>query len=147
MAASDELHKLTDKAKQAEQKAANARQQAKADLEKTVNSSRASMRADAAKLGKTAHASQEQVSTWWDEQRQAWNAHIDKMHQGMSEQNAKRKAEGKEFAAEQAEADAYFAIDFALSAIDTAEYSVLDAILARENADEATAKVGAGHTR
>lgn len=142
MAVSDELHKLTDKAKEAEQKAGTAKQQAKADLEKSVNSSRASMQAEAAKLQKTAHGSQEKASSWWVEQQQAWNAHIEKMRHGMNEQKAQRKAEGKEFAAEQAEADAYCAIDFAISAIDTAEYAVLDAILERKNADEAAALAG-----
>lgn len=142
MTVSDELHKLTDKAKEAEQKADSARKQAKEDLEKSVSTSRASMQAEAAKLQESAHGNQEKVSTWWDEQQQAWNAHLDKMRQGMKEQKVQRKAEGKEFAAEQAEADAYFAIDFAISAIDTAEYSVLDAILERKKADEAAALAG-----
>ena len=100
------------------------------------------MQAEAAKLQESAHGNQEKVSTWWDEQQQSWNAHLDKMRHGMKEQKAQRKAEGKEFSAEQAEADAYFAIDFAISAIDTAEYAVLDAILERKNADEAAALAG-----
>ena len=146
MAASDELHKLTDKAKEAEQKASDARHQAKAELEKTVNSSRASMEAQAAKLRESAKASQGNVSTWWDAQQQAWNAPIDKMHQSMAARKVQPEAKVAEMQAEDAEADAYFAIDFAYGAIEAAEYAVLDAILARETADEAAAAT-AGRTR
>jgi hypothetical protein len=39
--------------------------------------------------------------------------------------------------ADMAEADADLAIDYAYSAIEEAEYAVLDAILARREADEA----------
>jgi hypothetical protein len=145
MATSDMLHKLTDRAKQAEQKAADARQQAKADLEKTVNSSRASAQAEAAKLRESAKASQGKLSTRWDEQQQAWNAHIAKMHQSIDEKKERHEAKEAEKRAESAEADASFAIDYAYAAIEEAEYSVLDAILARANADEA-ASVSAGRT-
>ena len=95
MTVSDELHKLTNKAKEAEEKAGTARKQAKADLEKSVNSSRASMQAEAAKLQESAHGNQEKVSTWWDEQQQSWNAHLDKMRHGMKEQKVAAQSEGE----------------------------------------------------
>jgi hypothetical protein len=45
--------------------------------------------------------------------------------------------------AETAEADAEFAIDFAYSAVVDAEYAVLDAALARTEADDLAATTGA----
>jgi hypothetical protein len=44
--------------------------------------------------------------------------------------------------ADQAEADASFAVDYAYAAIDEAEYAVLDAALARKEADEMAAAPG-----
>jgi hypothetical protein len=144
MAASDTLHRLSDRAKQAEQKATAASQQGKADLEKTVERSRASAQAEATKLRERAQASHGQISTWWDEQQQAWNAHRDKMRQSIEEKKVQHEAKEAEKRAEQAEADASFAIDYA--AIGEAESAVVEAILARVNAHEA-ALVSPGSTR
>ncbi|HLJ66454.1 MAG TPA: YtxH domain-containing protein [Chloroflexota bacterium] len=146
MSATNELHKLTDKAQEAEQKAADARHQAKADLEKAVQNSRASIEAHTTKMRESASASGQKASTWWGEQQLAWNAHVAKMRQSMDERKVKHAARAAEQEAEQAEADASFAIDFAYGAIEAAELAVLYAILAREDADEAAA-VSAGSTR
>jgi hypothetical protein len=139
MAASDQLSQLTDRAKLAEQRIATAKQQAKADLEKSAESSRAAARARAVKLGESAKESQGKISSWWDEQQQAWNAHVDKMRQSWEERKERREAKADEKQAERAEADASFAIEFAYAAIEEAESAVLDAILTRVNADEAAA--------
>ena len=147
MTVSDELHKLTDRAKEAEQKAADARHEAKADLEKALDKSRASMEAQAARMRDSAKTSQAKASSWWGEQQIAWNAHVDKMHQSMNERMVRAEAKGAAREAELAEADASFAINFAYGAIEAAEVAVLYAILARENAAEAQALAGAGQTR
>lgn len=147
MTASNELHKLTDRAKEAEQKATDARHQAKADLEKAVDRSQAAMEAQAARMQESAKTSREKASSWWGEQQLAWNAHIDKMHRSMDERKTRDQAKGAELEAEQAEADADAAIDFAFGAIEAAEVAVLYAILAREDAEEAKAVAGAVQTR
>jgi hypothetical protein len=143
MDASDKLYKLAGRAKQAEQKATEAKRQAKADLEVAVAKSRTSAQAQATKLRETARASKGDLSSWWDEQQQAWNTHIERMRRTVDEKKAEHEAMKVERRAEHAEADASFAIDFAFAAIEEAEYAVLDAILARETADE-QAPVGAG---
>ena len=54
----------------------------------------------------------------------------------MAHQKAEFNADTAEDRAAWAEADAELAIDYAYSAIEGAEYAVLDAILARREADE-----------
>jgi len=54
----------------------------------------------------------------------------------------RHKADRTEFEAEDAESYAEFSIDLAYSAIEEAEYAVLEAVLAREDAAEAAQKVG-----
>lgn len=146
MATSDELHKLTDKAKEAEEKATTARHQAKADLEKAVSKSRTSMDAHTARMRESATESRTKASSWWGEQQAAWTASTAKMHQNMDERKMKNEAKVTEREADQADADASFAIEFAYGAIEAAEYAVLSAVLAREKADEAVAAT-AGQAR
>jgi hypothetical protein len=142
METSNRLHTLEERAEQAERKATTARRQAKADLEKTLASSRALAEAQAAKLRESAQASHGKLSSWWADQQRAWNTNVEKMRKTIDARKTQREAKDAEEHAEQAEADASFAIDYAYSAIGEAEYAVLDAILARQTADEAMASAG-----
>ena len=90
MPTSESLSNLSDRAKQAEQKVADASHQAKADLEKSVNDSRTSAQAQADKLRESASASGGKASSWWDEQQQTWNDHFAKVHQNVAEKKAER---------------------------------------------------------
>jgi hypothetical protein len=71
--------------------------------------------------------------------RRSWNEH-------MAEARARQDARKTRHAADRAESDAEdyaaFSIDLAYSAIGEAEYAVLDAVLAREDAVAAAQKVG-----
>ena len=58
------LSKLTNRAKEAEQRAADAAVQARTDLEKWVAESRATRRS-AARLKATAASSKDDISSWW----------------------------------------------------------------------------------
>jgi hypothetical protein len=149
MTLSENLYKLADRAKEAEQRAQQAQQQAaedvhkaKADLEKTVNDSRVSAEAQGTKLRDSAKASQNKISAWWDQEQETWNAHLGKVRRNIDERKAERDAKKAETRAENAEADAEFAIDYAYAAIGEAEYVVLDAILARAEAEDAAAGAG-----
>jgi vacuolar-type H+-ATPase subunit I/STV1 len=140
---SESLYRLAERAKLAEQKAEQAQKQAagdaraaRAELEKSVDDAGASAEAQARKLRENAKASQDKVSRWWEEQQEAWNEHLDKARQGIEQKKGKLDAKMAAKRAEDAEADADFAVDFAYGAIEEAEYSVLDAILARAEADD-----------
>ena len=71
MAASDDLARLSARAKQAEDRVAAAREKAAADLERDVSAARASSQAQAEKLRDTVDAGESRLSAWWaDVQRE-----------------------------------------------------------------------------
>src|SRR5262245_26477383 len=137
MTTSDDLSKLTSRAKQAEQRATDAARQAVDDLQKSVDSARASAEAEAAKLRDRAGESGQKVSSWWDDQQRSWNEHLAKVRKHVDEKKSEHDFIHLENMAELAEADAGIAIDYAYSAIEEAEYSVLNAILARAEVQKA----------
>ena len=137
MAASDDLKKLADRAKAAEDHAAVAKTQARAELQKTVADVRASAEAGATKFQTQTQAAGQQVSDSWNDVQRSWTAHINKARKDMDHGKAKFDASNAASEADWAEWNAQLTIDYAYSAIEEAEYAVLDAILARRDADEA----------
>ena len=137
MGASNDLRKLADRAKTAEDHAATAKTQARAELQKTVTDVRASAEAGAKKLQDQTRAAGQQVSDSWNDVQQSWTAHFAKARQDMDHRKAKFDASNAASEADWAEWNAQLTIDYAYSAIEEAEYAVLDAILARRDADEA----------
>ena len=137
MSVSENLRKLSERAKTAEDHAAAAKTQARADLEQTVNNVRASAEAEGKKVGQAQaqQASTEMSATWNDVQR-SWNAHLDKVKSDIHQRKAEIDASDAESRAEWAESDAVLAIDYAYAAIEEAEYATLDAILARREAED-----------
>ena len=136
MTLSDNLYRLADRAKEAEAKAAKAQEnaarnakQARADLEQSVNESRASAEAQAAKFRDDAKASKDKLSAWWDQQQEAWNAHLAKVREDMDQRKSEHDVKHANRRADRAEADAEFAVDYAYAALEEAEYAVLDAFL------------------
>src|SRR5262245_66343158 len=87
---SENLAKLTSRAREAEQRAADAARQARDDLEKTVDASRATAEAEAAKLRETAAASDAKVSSWWDDQQKAWKEHLAKVRKHVDEKKQEK---------------------------------------------------------
>jgi hypothetical protein len=136
MAASDDLRKLSDRAKTAEDHAAAARNQARAELAQSVTNVRDSAEAEAKKLQAKTQAAGQRARDDWSDVQNSWNAHLAKARKDMAHQKAEFNADNAEDRAAWAEADAELAIDYAYSAIEGAEYAVLDAILARRDADE-----------
>ena len=139
MTASDNLAKLSERAKQAEEKAAKAAGQARADLETTVNESRVSAQAQADKLRANVEASKDEVSAWWNDVQTSWGAHVEKVRASIDAKKEAHDVKQAERRADNAESDALIAIDYAYATLEEAEYAVLDAILARAEADEAAA--------
>jgi hypothetical protein len=141
MSASDDLKKLSERAKTAEDHAAAAKDQARADLERRVTSARDSANAGAKELQAKTDAAGQQVSDSWADVQRSWGAHVAKARKDVDKRKAEFGASNAEDRAEWAESDAEMAIDYAYSAIEEAEYAVLDAILARREAEEAAVAV------
>jgi len=139
----DELTKLAARAQEAENRATAARGKAKADLEQDRDSARASAQAQAEKLHRKAEESRGNISAWWADVQKSWDAHAAELRDRVETKKAEHDVHVAQRRAENAEADAAFAIDFAYGAVVEAEYAVLDAVLARTEADELTQGAGA----
>jgi len=137
MALSDDMRKLSERAKTAEDHAAAARTQAKADLEQSVDKVRASAESEGHKLQTEAKTTGAQMASSWDDVQQSWNAHLAKVRKDVDQRKASFDARTASDRANSADADAALAIHYAYAAIEEAEYAVLDAVLAHRQADEA----------
>jgi hypothetical protein len=136
MAPSDQLSKLSVRAKEVEDRVAAAQGKAKADLQAAVKEARDEAQSQADALRKSAEASKGKVSAWWQSVQRSWDEHLKAVRKNVAEKRAEHDANAARTAADQAEDDAAFAVDFAYAAIEEAEYAVLDASLARMQADE-----------
>ena len=139
MALSDQMTRLADRAKQAEEHTADTREKARADLEQDISTARASAEAGADRLRERADSTETKVSDWWTDTQRSWDSHVASVRQHIDERKAEHDRDRAESDAEIAEDDAQFAIDYAYAAIEEAEYAVLDAALARMQADELAA--------
>ena len=143
MTVSDDLSKLSVRAKEAEERVGAAKKMAKSDLEANRDFARARGEEQAEDLRAVAEKGQEQISDAWKEMQITWNHATAALREDVESRKAEhslRKAEGR---ADRAEEDARFAIDFAYSAIGEAEYAALDAALARMEANELSRQAGA----
>jgi hypothetical protein len=143
MAQPNDLSKLSARAKEAEDRVAAAREKAKADVETDRENARAVGEQQAEDLREHAEEGKGQISDRWADVQRAWNDAIAGARadiQGKKEEHDLHKAQRR---ADRAEEDARFAIDFAYSAIVESEYAVLDAAVARREADELSEQTGA----
>jgi hypothetical protein len=142
MALSDQLTKLAARAKEAEDRVAGAQNKARSDLEKDVKTARESAKAQADELSKAVENQKGKLSAWWASLQRSWTEHVAEIRRNIDERRASHDVEVAQREADGAEEDAVFAVNYAYAAIEEAEYAVLDARLARMNADE----LGAGST-
>jgi vacuolar-type H+-ATPase subunit I/STV1 len=136
MALSDQLTELSARAKQAEDHAAAARDKSKADVQADVETARASAQERAKKLRESAEANKNKLSVWWYDLQRTWDEHVAKIRDDIDTKHSEHDKDRAERRAEHRADDAMFAVDFAYTAIEEAEYAVLDAELARKEADE-----------
>jgi hypothetical protein len=136
MPLSDQLTKLAARAKEAEDRAAAAQDKAKADLEADVEVARGSAEAQHLALRESAAESKGKISEWWNDLEERWNKVVADIREKIDSRKGEIDLDKAEKNAENAEDDASFAIDYAYAAIEEAEYEVLDAALARKEADE-----------
>jgi hypothetical protein len=139
MALSDQLTKLAARAKDAEDRVAAAKTKARAQLEQAVQEARDEARADADELSKAVEADKESISAWWAGVQKSWNDHIAEIRRNVDQKKAEHDVKVANREADIAERDAAFAVDFALGAVEEAEYAALYATLARMDAEGMTA--------
>jgi hypothetical protein len=143
MAVSDQLSKLADRTRELEERAAAAQGKARADLEADVDRARTAAQTQAEGLRQSAEASQGKISAWWDDTQRSWNEHLAAVRQNVDDKRSAHDLKSAQRAADRADDDAAFAVDYAYAAIEEAEYAVLDATLAHMDADELANKTGA----
>ena len=136
MALSDDLTRLTTRAKEAETRVAKVREEGRADLEQDVASARKSAQEQADKLRQSAEKSKAGISGRLSDVQRSWNEHISRVREDLEDKRAKHDVHVAQRRADDAEAYASFAADHSYSAIVEAEYSALDAVLARMDADQ-----------
>ena len=139
MSVSENLRKLSERAKTAEDHAAAAKTQVRADLEKTVENVRASAEAEGKKVQAQAQQARTEMSATWDDVQRSWNAHLSKVKSDIQKRKTDIDASDAESRAEWAETDAMLAISYAFAAIEEAEYASLNAIRARREAEDLAA--------
>jgi hypothetical protein len=135
MALSDDLTKLAARTKEAEDRATAARSAAHAQLQQDVQSAQDSMQKNTDQLRQTAEANQGKVAQWWSEVQKSWDDDIASIRRDIDSKKAEHDLHAAQRKADSAEEDAEFAITYAYWAVEEAEYRVLDATLARMNAD------------
>jgi hypothetical protein len=135
MSVSEKFAKLKDQVDQAEDNVKAAAAQNKADLEAKVNDARKSADDRAAVLRAKTQETSDDAKAHWSEVQSDWDRHIQRIRQHIDEKKAEHDVKAAERDADWAEADALDAIDFASAAIQEAWDAVLDAALARMEAD------------
>ena len=97
----------------------------------------ADKRAD--ELTSRAHETSEEVEGNWNQLKSDWDQHVRRLRERLADQKTSIDTIVAARDAESAEADALDAIDFAASAIEEAEYAVLNAKLATMKAESLAA--------
>ena len=136
MTLSDQLTKLAARAKEVEDRAAAAKVQAKADLEQEVKNAREAAQTQADSLHAHTEKKKNDVSEWWSDLGREWKKQIASIRREVDKDRAAHDLKHAQKAAERADDDAAFAIDYVYAALGEAEYAVLDAYLAHKEADE-----------
>jgi hypothetical protein len=133
MPISDDFAKLKGQVEEAERTIREAAAEDHAEAETKVDEAR--QKADARATEQRDKPQDADRDDGWQQIRSDWNRHVQRSRERIDAKKARADANAAEHDAEWAEADAYDAIDFAASAIQEAEYVVLDAVGTRKKAD------------
>jgi hypothetical protein len=140
MAMSEQLSKLAQRTKVLEDRAAAAKNEARADLERDVKAARDASQANAEALRTSVEDTKTEVFVWWDGVGRAWDQHVATVRQHIDEKVAAHDLKAAQRDAEEADEYASYLIDYTYAAVEEAEYAVLDATLAHKRADELAAE-------
>src|SRR5690348_2584261 len=138
------MTELSEKAKEAQARTAQARTETHEQLEAHASDARAAVQRRRAELSGRAGEAKEDMSSNWASLRTHVDEQVDKMHAKIDELRAEHDAKVAERRADRAEIYASEAVDFALDAVAEAEAAVLEAADARVIADAKGATAVAG---
>src|SRR5215472_2957491 len=139
MTISEQLDKASDQLKGLSEKASAAEANAKAAMEQRVAAAETSAKQASDNMKASAKDARDDITQWWGEVQDNWKSLIARVRRDTDEDKANLKADRAEKRAERAEAHAANAVEFANAAIEEAEYQVLNAALARLDAEDAAA--------
>ncbi len=134
---SEQLADLSKHAKAAEDDAAAAQKEARTAVQARVEKLQADAAARGARLDQATKSAKSDVADRWTAMRSQVRAGIEGIKADLATKKAERDAGRAERTADSAEYDAAVAIAFAYDAIDYADAAVLDAVIARSDADAA----------
>jgi hypothetical protein len=138
MALSDQLTRLAEQSKALEASAADVQAKNDAKVEARLATLQQSLDAFKAQVGNDLVADgHDATSDWLTMQKNVSDA-FNTIHAKAAAQRAVRKAKHAESVAEESELDAEDAVDFAVYAIQEAEYALLQAAADRDTANELT---------
>jgi hypothetical protein len=137
MAASDDLMALAQRAKAAEDRIAAAKTQARSDVEQQTAKVREAAQQKADQLQAETARAAAGASEWWNDVQRTWSGHVARIREDIESKKADIDATMAQRRAEAAEEDAVIAVAFADATLEEAEYAVLNATLARIDADTA----------
>ncbi|MFD3588230.1 hypothetical protein [Streptomyces sp. NPDC058683] len=135
---SDQLSKLADRTKKVEDTAAAAKAKNRAQLETERTNLKASLDAVGTKTDEAKARAEGRISDLHDSVAK----HFADRRAASAEHKAERDLKRAEHRADDAEQDAADAIALVLYVLDQAEYAVVDAALARADADDLAAELG-----
>lgn len=136
---SNALAELSERAKSAEDAVGPAATETRDKLAARVAQERATADEGATKVRASADAGEKDLAAHWHHLQTGWKDHVRKTQVTLQDNHTKHDAAKAQRRADRAETNAADAIAFAISAIQEAEYAVLDAVLARADAEEAVA--------
>ena len=137
---SEQLSELSDRAKKAEDFVTVARTKNRAALDSQRELLKSSIGEGKARAEAEAAAAQSKVQSWWDGTRSAVDEQFGTLHARLDERRAERDVKRAEDRADEAEEDAVYAVQFAISMLDQAEYAIADAVIARADVDDLASK-------
>jgi flagellar biosynthesis chaperone FliJ len=132
---SGQLSELSDRAKKAEDVVAAAQSKNRAELERQRDRLESTIKQGRAAAEAAATTTQNKVLSWWDETRSAVDGQFASLRDKADEHRAARDLKQAQRRADDAEQDAADAVEFAVNVLVQAEYAVVDAALARADAD------------
>jgi hypothetical protein len=139
MLASDRFTELRKRVEKAESEIKEAAAQDRAELSATAEQARKAADDRTAELRARAQDTSDKAEAHWNEVQSSWDQHVQRTRTRIQEKKTEHDIDSARRGAEWAEADALDAVDFAEAAVVEAEYAVLDAAIARKNADELAA--------
>ena len=139
MALSDQLSDLADRTKQLENTAAAAEAQNRTKLEKDRDKLHAQMQTEAKKIQSDASNAKSETRSWWADMTAKAEKQRNDLKAKIEQKKAEHNVDKAMQRADDAEGYAVDMISYAAYWIDSAEYAVVDAVIARSEADEMVA--------